>query len=216
MFEQRHTVLIVDDYYDALHDHTERLWIALGDVTGKGVPAALTMATLRTLFHAELERDQPLPVVMRRVDDGLGNCTPDEVFATFCCGILDPERTTLTLINAGHPCPMVVHADGSVEEIKEAGPPVGFDPIMTGQVHYTEQEIALNPGEMMVLYSDGVSEALNAQGELFGEQRIAGILRDHREKTSGAMIETIIQAASSFQGKMPQSNDITLMAIKAV
>ncbi|MBM3264392.1 MAG: SpoIIE family protein phosphatase [candidate division Zixibacteria bacterium] len=204
------------DYYDVLKDQHGRLWIALGDVTGKGIPAALTMATLRTLFRAELEINQPLEAVLRRVADGLGRWTPPEVLATFCCGLLDPRRHALTLVNAAHPCPMVVRTDGAVEEAREAGPPAGLDPLMAADIRYTEQEVRLAPGETLLFYSDGVSEALNDAGELFGEERIAQLLGAHRHKTATGLLDVITQAVAAFQGNTPQSDDITLVVVRAV
>ena len=204
------------DYYDVLEDHTGRLWIALGDVTGKGVPAALTMATLRTLFRVELEREQSLAEVLSRVGDGLGRCTPPEVFATFCCGILNPTDGGFTVVNAAHPCPVVVRADGSVTELTGAGPPTGLDPFLAGTVTYEEQTTTLNSGDLFLLYSDGVSEALNDQNDLFGEKRLTELVAAHRDETAAGILESILHTVSAFQGSVPQSDDITLVVVKRV
>lgn len=188
----------------------------MGDVSGKGVPAALTMATLRALFLAELEREQSLADLMRRIGDGLEHSTPPEVFATFCCGVFDPSMRTLTLANAGHPCPLLVRADGTGSEVPGAGPPLGLDPLLVGDPVYQDQRVVFHPGDFLVFYSDGVTEAMNATDDLFGEDRLRAVAADHRSGSAATMLEGISRAVADFQGEAPQYDDVTLVVIKAV
>lgn len=206
------------DYYDVLEDRSPgRVWVALGDVSGKGVPAALTMATLRALFRSEVEREQPLGEAMRRIGEGLWRCTAPEVFATFCFGVLDPSARTFTYVNAGHPAPLLVRADGSRSAMSGGGLPAGMDPALFGQAAYLEQRVDLGPGDVLVLYSDGVTEAGagDGDGDMFGEERLGAVVAERRGGAAAAVQEAVCQAVASFLGDAPPGDDLTLVVVKA-
>ncbi|OGG45102.1 MAG: hypothetical protein A3F84_11790 [Candidatus Handelsmanbacteria bacterium RIFCSPLOWO2_12_FULL_64_10] len=207
------------DYYDVVEDRSGRVWVALGDVSGKGMPAALTMATLRALFRSELEREQSLAEAMRRIGEGLWRCTAPEVFATFCFGALDPEERAFTFVNAGHPYPLLIRADGSPPSPAGTGSglPVGVDPTLAGVSPYLEQRVDMRSGDVFVIYSDGVTEAGAGDGEveMFGEERLEAVLVEHRTKDAAAVQEAICSAVSAFLGDAPPGDDLTLVVIRA-
>lgn len=202
------------DYYDLFEDGHGRVWVALGDVCGKGIQAGLTMATLRTLFRAELEQGRPLPEVMRRISEGLYRSTAPEVFATFCFGLLDPEERTFTYVNAGHPHPLLVRADSVGPAAGGVGPPVGMDPLLTGWLTYRAQRVKMRPGDVLVMYSDGVTEAgMAAGGEMFGEERLAAVLAERRAAGARAVQEAVCDAVDEFVNGAPADDDLTMVAI---
>ncbi len=205
------------DYYDVLEDGAGRVWVALSDVSGKGMQAGLTMATLRTLFRTELEREQSLSEMMRRIAEGLWLSTAPEVFATFCFGLLDPETKTLTYVNAGHPFPLLVRATGGSTPVGGGGLPVGMDPNFAATVglSYKEHRVTLEPGDVLVIYSDGVSEAGASGEDMFGEERLEAVVAEYREKGAEAVQEAICRAVDEFVGDAPADDDVTLVVIGA-
>jgi len=208
--------VVSGDYYDAVTDDDGRLWLALGDVSGKGMPASLTMATLRALFRAEMERDQSLSQAMTRVSEGLFHATAPEVFATFCFGVLDAAARTFTFVNAGHPYPVLARADGTVCDVEgAAGLPAGMDPMLTRTVPCTEQRVDLAPGDVLVVYSDGVAEAGAGTEDMFGEERLRAIVSERREEGAQAVQDAVCEAVDAFMNGAPPDDDLTLVVIAA-
>ena len=203
------------DYFDVLKDPSGKVWVALGDVSGKGVPAALTMATLRSLFRSELEREHSLSESMRRIGVGLWHCTAPEVFATFCFGVLDPLKRTFRFVNAGHPFPLLVRANGESCVAEGAGMPVGIDPALAGENSYPEQQIKLDPGDVLVIYSDGITEAGSAGNEMFGDERLESVVSRHRSNGAGAVQAAVCDAVDEFLGNSPPDDDLTMVVIGA-
>ena len=201
------------DYFDVLKDEMGRIWIALGDVSGKGISAALTMAALRGLFRAEVEWNQPLPEVMCRITRGLWRCTTPEVFATFCFGVLDPVAKTFTYVNAGHPYPLLVQADGNFAMLENPGLPLGIAPCFTGSLSYEEHPVTLNPGDVLMIYSDGVTEAGALSRGMFGEDRLKAAVIEHRAEGALVIQEAVFEAVDAFMGGAPVDDDVTLVVI---
>ena len=200
------------DYYDVIDMRDGRVWIALGDVCGKGIPAALTMATLRTLFRSQLDRVQSLADMMQHVSEGLFNATAPEVFATFFFGVLDLNTQTFIYVNAAHPFPVLARASGETIELKGAGIPAGLDPtIFIGP--YTEQSITLTTGDVLVIYSDGVSEAGAKTGDMFDEPRIHELTKKHREAGAKSVQTAICNAVETFMNGRAMDDDLTLVAL---
>ena len=201
------------DYYDVVDMEDGRYWIAVGDVCGKGIPAALTMATLRTLFRAQIDRGRPLPEMMQRVSEGLFSATSPEVFATFCFGVLDPGAKTFTYVNAGHPFP--IHSSvSSTAGIQGVGIPVGLDPLIWDKP-YEEQKVTLAEGDVLVIFSDGVPEAGAMREDMFGEERLEKVIAEHREEGAMAVQNAVCDAVEVFMDGDPMDDDLTLVVIKA-
>lgn len=200
------------DYYDVVEMDDGRVWIALGDVSGKGIPAALTMATLRTLFRTQVEHHLEPADMMQRIADGLFQATSPEVFATFYFGLLDVSARTFVYVNAGHPFPVLARASGETVELDGVGLPVGMDPMLWGDT-YEARQVELSPGDALVIFSDGISEAGASHEDMFGEERILDVVTTHRELGASRIQSAVCDAVDTFMQGQPMDDDLTLVAL---
>ena len=203
------------DLFDFFLLDQNRLFILIGDVSDKGVPAALFMAVTKTLFAVEAQRDSSsVARIMERVNAALCKNNPETMFVTIFAGILDLRSGELTFSDGGHERPLILRRDGRPEliEKRRGGPFLGFAP----EVAYEEEDvIRLAPGEGLVIYSDGVSEAMNARQEQFTVARLSAALEPVCAQGSArTVIDGVMQAVRSFVGHYPQSDDITLLALR--
>jgi sigma-B regulation protein RsbU (phosphoserine phosphatase) len=200
------------DFYDFIHLDKTRTGIVIGDVSGKGVPAALYMAKLgsdmRTLAFTE-----PSPAAaLGKLNDLLAARSRRGMFATLLYIELDAGSGTLTLCNAGHLPPIVRKRDGSLAKIATAGgAPLGMLPGMT----FKQETVKLGKGETVVLYTDGIVEAMNAKEELYGYARFEALLKQGGAGP-GALKDAIVNDVNSFTGMSPQHDDMTLVCFEAV
>ncbi|MCZ6633672.1 MAG: SpoIIE family protein phosphatase [bacterium] len=207
------------DYYDVVADGKDRIWIAVGDVVGKGMQAALTMATLRALFLSEVEHEASLPAMMTRISQGLFRATAPEVFATFCFGVIDSDRGLFRFVNAGHPLPILARSDGTVIELEGAGFPAGMDPVLWAGTEYLEQQVSLSAGDVLALFSDGVTEAgvgNSEDCELFGEDRLMDAIQEARPRGAEAVKDAVCAAVDRFAGTPSSDDDLTLVVVEAL
>ncbi|MET0719173.1 MAG: SpoIIE family protein phosphatase, partial [Pseudoxanthomonas sp.] len=196
------------DFYNFIERDDGELWFAIGDVSDKGVPAALFMARTVTVLEVAARSssspDQVLAEASRRLVEGNDTC----MFATVLCGRIDVRSGDFVLANAGHDAPLLLHADGRVETIAaESGPPVGFEvstefPLWHGR---------LQPGDSLVAYTDGVTEAFDADNLAFGSERLLAALRPGYSAEENC--RQLLAAVHRFAGGAPQSDDITVLAI---
>jgi sigma-B regulation protein RsbU (phosphoserine phosphatase) len=200
------------DYFDILETPSKDLLFAIGDVTGKGMPAALLMANLQAMLHVLLPTDISLAEASDQVNDIIYQNTPSDKFITFFWGIVDPDSLRLRYVNAGHNPPIWLKANSdSPEELQEGGLILGAMPTMTP---YEEQTISLSPDDLLVFYTDGVTEAMNEdRTEEYGEKRLLNCIQKHRSQSSTDIEQAIIDEVQSFSDGQ-QSDDITLMVIK--
>jgi ketosteroid isomerase-like protein len=196
------------DFYDFLKLPNGRLGIVVGDATGKGVPAALVMASARSMLRAVAQASESPGEVLRRVNDPLVTDIPPNMFVTCFYAILDPNSGSLTYANAGHDLPYLWHG-GDCEELRARGMPLGLMPGMS----YEEKEIAFEAGEAALFYSDGLVEAHNPKGEMFGFPRLQALVAEHGEARSlGALL---LEELYSFVGEgWEQEDDITLLTLR--
>jgi serine phosphatase RsbU (regulator of sigma subunit) len=185
--------------------------ILIADVSGKGLPAAIFMALSKVVLH-ENATWHPRPLnAIRDANATIAAESKTSMFVTAFYGVIDPRDRTLTYVNAGHNPPLVVlQKAGEVRELEPTGMAVG----VLGDAEYHEQTISLIPGTVLVLYTDGVTEATNAGAELFGEDRLRTLLCRHRDLTAAELIEVILDEIQRFCGGEPQSDDITLFVVK--
>jgi serine phosphatase RsbU (regulator of sigma subunit) len=197
------------DFYDFVRFDDGRLGIFIGDVTDKGIPAALVMATTRTLLRAVANPDRTPGEVLERVNDLLQADIPDNMFVTCLYAILDPCSGALVYANAGHNLPYA-YTDLGVVELRATGMPLGLMPNMA----YEDKDTLLNPGVCVIFYSDGLVEAHNKQREMFGNSRLIELLRDeYVESTS--LVERLLCELREFTGEgWEQEDDITLVGVK--
>ena len=198
------------DYYDHFSLPDGRVVVALGDVCGKGPAAALLMCTLRAALRAHLEYELPLDQIIARVNRSLVRDTPTGRFTTLFCAMLDPVSGELSFVNAGHNPPLLVDpARQTVAELQIGGPLLGAFEELDFQVG----QLQLEPGQVLVIYSDGVTEARNAAEEEFGDERFRELLLRHVADLE-SLRNRVFAAVDEFSGAEPQTDDLTLMAIR--
>ncbi|MBA3952635.1 MAG: SpoIIE family protein phosphatase [Rubrobacter sp.] len=199
------------DFYDFLTLEDGRLGLVVGDVTDKGVPAALVMATTRTMLRAAAQRLLSPGEVLQRVNDVLVQDIPPNMFVTCLYAILDPESGRLVYANAGHDLPYRRRAGrgGVADELRARGMPLGLMPGMG----YEEKEMVLNRGESVLFYSDGLVEAHDPRREMFGFPRLQGLVGAHRTGGS-SLISFLLSELARFTGEgWEQEDDITLVTL---
>jgi serine phosphatase RsbU (regulator of sigma subunit)/ketosteroid isomerase-like protein len=197
------------DFYDFLELDDGRLGIVVGDATGHGVPAALVMASARSMLRAVAQASNSPGDALRRVNDPLATEIPPNMFVTCFYCILDPKSGRLSYANAGHDLPYVWHG-GACEELRARGMPLGLMPGM----HYEQKEIVLQKGESALLYTDGLVEAHNPQREMFGFPRLQTLVSEHAEEER-SLEATLLEELYSFVGEgWEQEDDITLLTLR--
>ena len=196
------------DFYDFIELPGNKIGIVVGDVTDKGVPAALVMATTHSLLRAEAVRLVEPAKVLERVNDLLVPDMPPKMFVTCLYAVLDPESGRIQFANAGHNVPYVNRESG-VGELRARGMPLG---LLEGMA-YEEKETVMEPGENMLLHSDGFAEAHNPDGEMFGFPRLMKLTES--KATGERMIDELLQELDRFTGPdWEQEDDITLVSLQ--
>jgi serine phosphatase RsbU (regulator of sigma subunit) len=200
------------DFYDFLDLESGHLGLVVGDVTDKGVPAAIVMATTRTMLRASAQRLDSPGEVLKRVNDVIVRDIPPNMFITCLYAILDPESGLLRFANAGHDLPYRrrrTSNSGGAEELRATGMPLGLLPSMS----YEEKEIVLERGDSVLFYSDGLVEAHDPQREMFGFPRLQGLVGAHRSD-GPAMVNFLLSELARFTGdQWEQEDDITLVTL---
>ncbi|MEZ5307025.1 MAG: SpoIIE family protein phosphatase [Pyrinomonadaceae bacterium] len=200
------------DYYDFIPRHDGKMLIALGDVSGKGTAAALLMSSLHAAIHAQVVARASLADMVSAVNQYLALNTPANRFITFFVGELEPTTGNFHFINAGHNPPLVVRADGSVNDLSSGGFPLGIMP----SAEFEPGDVELAVGDSIVIFSDGVSEAENPEGEEFGIQRLTDVVSKNCSRSAAGIRDKIESALSSFTRNAPANDDITLVIVKRV
>ena len=199
------------DFYDFIPVKTGKWGIAIADVSGKGISGAIFMALSRTLLHASGETHlDPLPAV-HRANRLIFNEARSGMFVTVFYGVLDPVAHTFSYVNAGHNPPMIVHAEGSA----------GYLPVSEGvalgvldEITIMDNVLHLAPRDVLLLYTDGVTEAFNGAEECYGEDRLAAFLSANHHLGAQDIIHRLIEEIRIFTGGEPQSDDITLVVVR--
>jgi PAS domain S-box-containing protein len=197
------------DFYDFLELEDGRLGLIVGDVSGKGVPAAIVMAITRTMLHASYRLGSPAPgEILEQVNSILYPDIPPNMFVTCLAALLDSRTGRLHYANAGHDLPYLRHADG-VSELRATGMPLGLMPDMS----YEQKEITLKPGESVLLYSDGLVEAHDPRREMFGFPRLQGFVGAH--PGGATLIDFLLAELERFTGEeWEQEDDIALLTLQ--
>ena len=200
------------DFYDFVPAGDGRWLLAIADVTGKGVPAALLSSMLQASLRTQAGSDEQSP---RRIIVSLNRLayrsTLTEQFATFFMACLDERDLSLTYTNAGHNHPLLVRADGRVEPLEAGGVIVGI----LEEFPYVEDRVRLGPGDLLLAYTDGVTEAMNAAGDFYGEERLMALLSGLPPGFSArGTIERILDDLRRFLAGVDAGDDITLVAVR--
>jgi sigma-B regulation protein RsbU (phosphoserine phosphatase) len=187
-----------------------KLCLAIGDVSGKGVPAALFMAVTRTLIRASAEDETDPAAIVTRVNNRLAENNPNLMFVTLLLGVLDLDTGELQWANAGHPPPLLIGADGAVREMPgRSGPACGVQE----DLNYRGLTTRLQPGETLVGYTDGVTDAADAGGVQYGLERMIGVL-SRQDATAARLTEGLLDDIRSHAKDVEQTDDITLIVLR--
>jgi serine phosphatase RsbU (regulator of sigma subunit) len=197
------------DFYDFFELPEGRLGMVVGDATGHGMPAALVMATARSMLRAVSQTSSSPGEVLRRANDPLFMDIPPNMFVTCLYAILDPEIGRLLYANAGHDLPYLRRRSGEAEELRARGMPLGLMPGMS----YEEKETIVEAGEAALFYSDGLVEAHDPKGEMFGFPKLRALVAEHAEERS--LGDFLLEQLYAFVGEgWEQEDDITLLSLR--
>lgn len=201
------------DFYDFFLLDEARLGLVIGDVSGKGVPAALFMATSRTLVKSTALVTDHAGTCLQQVNRLLAADNDSLLFVSLFYGILHLHTGALEYCNAGHHAPYVLTADGTVTALPlTRGLVLGLDE----QFVYTANTVCIAPGSTLLLYTDGIPEAFNLQGAVFSEERLEAHLRQSVGQTPQELLQGIVRAVRQFAAGVPQSDDLTMLAVTYV
>ncbi|HEY8186183.1 MAG TPA: SpoIIE family protein phosphatase [Pyrinomonadaceae bacterium] len=198
------------DYYDFIQREDGRLVIALGDVSGKGTAAALLMSSLHAAIHAQTGSHETLVETISAVNRYLADNIPPNRFVTLFYAELDPGSGALSFLNAGHNPPLIVHAAGTVEQLASGGLPLGIK----ADADYREGRTHLQMGDVLVIYSDGVTEAASPTGEEFGPTRLYEVVSRNVDASAAGIRDRIESALTKFSQGTQAADDITLVIVK--
>ena len=203
------------DYFDYIQVDNERLGVAIADVSGKGVPASLIMAICRSVLRAEAAWNPSPADVLRKVNRQLYPDIKEDMFISMAYLILDHQRNGITLARAGHDAPLLYKRDSqTVTPVKSPGMVVGIDSGNVFDRLTTDFAVPLERDDCLVLYTDGVTESLNADGDEFGLNRMIESVQASATNGAQTIVKRIIDDVRDFTGSSPQNDDITLIAIR--
>jgi serine phosphatase RsbU (regulator of sigma subunit) len=199
------------DYFDFISVLDDQLGIAICDVAGKGIPAAILMASFRASMLAEIRNQFTLRTVIAKVNGLLTESTDQGKFVTAFYGLLDTKNSVFTFVNAGHNPPILRRSDGSIEPLLEGGLALGILP----DSRYEERPVSLRPGDILLLYTDGVSEAADASGEQFGTDRLEELLAELKDRGARQIVDAVLDRVIRFVGGPGElSDDLTVVCLK--
>jgi sigma-B regulation protein RsbU (phosphoserine phosphatase) len=200
------------DYYDFVKPHEDQLGLVIADVSGKGVPASLLMSFLRASLRAAIHIGYAPNVGMAKVNYLLWESIEQHQFVTAFYGMLDATNRTLAFVNAGHNPPLILNPDDSARFIERGGLPLG----LFKDTRYYEYYLPVDAGQILVLYTDGATEATSPEGEEYGRARLVESVRASRDRRARDMIDYIYNDIYEWSGGRGASDDVTFVIIKAL
>jgi len=205
------------DYFDFVDSPSGTLIVGLGDVAGKGMPAALLMTHLSASVKAQIETERPLVEVMRRLNSSIyqnlqrgSSGGSVNRFITLVIADVNPATGEITYVNGGHNPPFLLRASGTLDTLTEGGLLLGIMPEAT----YTAGSVRLEPGDLLVLYSDGVTEARNLTEEEYGDDRLIAFLRESQSMRPAEMVASLIQNVRAFSKREKPTDDVTVVVLR--
>ncbi len=201
---------ISGDYYDVMQFPDGRLVFAIADISGKGISAAILMANVQALLRTLSETGIPPAEVCKRLNHHLHQVTDASKFATFFYAEWNTANRSLRYVNAGHYAPVLLGSSRG-RRLDEGGVPLGLFPCSEFQTG----EVTLQPGDLLALYSDGITEAASKSGEEFGDDRLQNEIEKHAEKSLGEIQAGVLEAVHNWAGDEPE-DDMTLLMVRAI
>jgi sigma-B regulation protein RsbU (phosphoserine phosphatase) len=198
------------DYYDFIPGGESRVVVSLGDVSGKGLPAALLMANVHATIRGQTLTGAPVGDRVAQANKLLCGSTDDEKFVTLFYGELDTAAHRLTYCNAGHEPPFLMVGEGATERLAPDGVALGVLETCT----YPQHAVDLVPGAVVAIYSDGVTDATNAAGEAFGSARLEGVIADRLASPAGDIVHAVVEAVNTHAAGEAQFDDVTVVVVK--
>jgi len=199
-------------YYDYIRIEDGQTGLVIADVSGKGIPASLIMASFRASLIAEIRNNYAIRAIMQKVNRLMTESLDSGNFVTAVYGVLDSRSGIFTFSNAGHNPPILVRKTGETVELKEGGLAFGIEK----EVRYDERPIGLNEGDIVVFYTDGVTEAQNAEGKQFETERLVKSIRNNAEYSAAKIADLIADAVHDFKAPDFSLDDLTIMILKVV
>jgi hypothetical protein len=198
------------DYYDFFELEDRRLAIAIGDVAGKGIPAALTMASLKGNLSAYVKKESSIPEIVKLVNESLCAVGEGENLAGLFYSVLNVSNGEYSYVNAGHNPPLLVRPDGSVKRLTEGGLLLGF----RRNAGYEYHSVYMSPGDVLVMYTDGITEVMDEGGEELGIEGLSRIVTSCRDLSAGQISARIVDAVGSRGEDSARRDDQTLVVVK--
>jgi sigma-B regulation protein RsbU (phosphoserine phosphatase) len=200
------------DYFDFIRIVEDQHGIAIGDVSGKGIPASLIMAAFRASLITEIRNNFAIRVILEKVNALLYESIESDKFVTAVYGVLDAGNKVFTFSNAGHNIPILRRVTGQVEHLTEGGPALGAFP----KSAYEERRISLSTGDILVFYTDGVTEVLDEDGNEFGEKGLLETLEKAKHLSSKEIIDSIVDQTEAHRAPLSETDDWTMIIVKAL
>jgi serine phosphatase RsbU (regulator of sigma subunit) len=202
---------VAGDFYDVFPLPDGRWGVLIGDVCDKGVPAAMYMVLARSLIRGGAQLTTSPAKLLAQVNRALIEQSPNNMFVSVFYGVIDPAKRSLTYSLAGHNPPFLGRGgEVKVERLLKGGPVIGILP----KVHLSDTRLTFAPGDMLVVYTDGLTEAFDKQGQQFGEDRLRETVADHKKKSARKVLDGIEHRLHSFIAGASQSDDITVLVMK--
>ncbi|MBI3652480.1 MAG: SpoIIE family protein phosphatase [Acidobacteria bacterium] len=198
------------DYYDYIPRRDGKLALAVGDVSGKGTGAALLMSSVHAAVRAQAQTNASISEVMCEINCYIYENSPSNKYLTLFYSVLEPTTGELTYSNGGHNTPLLMRANGEMVKLDKGGLPVGLMPEIT----YDEDKVQFQAGDVLVIYSDGITESVNLEDEEFGEERLIEVVKNHLHRSASGIRDRIDEALARFVGTAATVDDMTVMIVK--
>jgi sigma-B regulation protein RsbU (phosphoserine phosphatase) len=202
--------MVGGDYFDFIPVSDRQIALSLGDVSGKGLPASLLMANVQATLRGQTLVNTSARECITKSNKLLYQSTSSEKFVTLFYGILNHQAHTLEFTNAGQDPPFLLSAGKDPTRLRTGGIVLGI----MEEFPFAEDTIQLEAGDLLVIYSDGIPEAINPSKEQFGEEKLCALLQEHHAKPAAELINVIVAAVKEHAGTWPQSDDMTLLVVK--
>jgi sigma-B regulation protein RsbU (phosphoserine phosphatase) len=204
---------VCGDYYDVIQVADHKYALIMADVSGKGIPAALLVSTLQASLRVYLEHEPDLTYLNDRLNKLIFQSTTSEKYLTMSMCYLDSHTGDIEFVNAGHNPPLITHNDQSLTKVITGGIPIGMADL---GLTYDKKKYKIEPGEAILMFTDGITEAMDIDEEMYEDDRLDTFLTDNREASATKFIDMLIEDVEKFVGGAPQSDDITALYVKRI